>query len=101
MSTNQRKKWIECTCTSPEHVLLLRFFTDEKEKYDHSLYVDVYLQMPKWYKRIWRAIKYIFGYRSRYGDFTEIVYDIERVKELKAFLDAYCEAAPKAESKNV
>ena len=92
-----RKKHIDCTCSSIEHNLRFLYFDDNKDCRDHDLYIDVYLESPSGYKRIWRALKYVFGYKSRYGDFTEIIYDVEKVKELKVFLDEYLEAVPKKE----
>lgn len=92
------KKIIDCYCSSAEHCLHLMYFDDEKNSCNHLLYIEVYLQKQKWYKRIWRGIKYIFGYKSRYGDFTEILYDVEKVEELKKFLNDYIEAAPKPPS---
>ena len=89
------QKCFDCMCTSAEHCLHIRYFDDEKEVDDHQLYIVVYLQKTKWYKRIWRGLKYIFGYRSRYGDFTEIIYDVEKVKELKKFFNDYLKVSPK------
>ena len=91
-----RKKYIDCTCEDISHTLRYKFFDDETEECLHLLYIDVYLDRTKWYKRIWRGLKYIFGHRSIYGDFTEIIYDMEKVKELKTFLDAYIKACPKS-----
>ena len=92
------KKYIDCTCDDIGHTLRFKFFDDEKELCLHLLYIDVYLDKTKWYKRIWRGIKYIFGHRSKYGDFTEIIYDVEKVEELKKFLDGYTKATPKPPS---
>ena len=90
------KKVIDCLCTEAEHCLHLRYFDDESKPCEHLLYIEVYLQRQRWYKRLWRGLKYIFGYKSRYGDFTEIVYDMEKGEELKIFLDEYLKAAPKS-----
>lgn len=91
-----KKKYIDCNCSSIEHTLRFMYFDDNRDTRDHELYIDVYLDKTKWYKRVWRGIKYIFGWRSRYGDFTEIIYGMDEVKELKAFLEEYIKAAPKS-----
>lgn len=95
-----RKQWIDCNCSAVEHTLRFLYFDDDTDIRDHDLYIDVYLVKNKWYKRIWLGIKYIFGYQSKYGNFTEIIYDAEKVKELKAFLGEYLEDAPKRENKS-
>ena len=59
--------YFECECHSDEHTLKFKLFPDIEEP---ELYTSVYLrQWRPWYKRIWVAIKYIFGYKSKYGDF--------------------------------
>jgi len=93
-----RKKYIECMCGTNEHTIRYSFFDDNEDLSDHIFYIDVYLESTKWYKRIWRGIKYIFGYKSRYADFTEVIYNTDKVKELKTFLDEYLKATPKKEN---
>ena len=54
---------IDCNCGSPEHIL--RFIWNDE---DLELYTEV--QLRQWRslpKRIWVAIRYIFGYKSSYG----------------------------------
>ena len=92
----QHKKYIDCICEDIGCTLRFKFFDDETDERVHFLYIDVYLRNKKWYKRIWRGIKYIFGWRSPYGEFTEILYDTDKVKELQAFLEEYIKATPKA-----
>lgn len=59
--------YFECECHSDEHMLKFKFFPDDE---DPMLYASVYLRhWQPWYKRVWVAIKYVFGYKSKYGDF--------------------------------
>lgn len=77
-----------CECYSPEHTFNLFF---DKEKGD--LYLEVFLSTRKpWYERIWPAIKYIFGYRQKYGHFDECIINKDKsiqlyeiVKKFKEF----------------
>lgn len=56
-------EYFECQCHSDEHTL--KFSLDED---DGSLYTSVFLHDYKpWYKKVWPAIKYIFGHTSKYG----------------------------------
>jgi len=57
--------YFECSCYSPENRLVFHY--DEE---DNELYTEVYLfQYHNIFQRIWIAIKYIFGYKCRYGHF--------------------------------
>ena len=65
-----RTHYFDCECSSPEHTLRFVFDTvslwDEAEK--PQIYTEIYLdQYRNVFKRIWIAIKYIFGYKCRYG----------------------------------
>ena len=61
---NLNINYIECACYAPEHAI--RFTFDES---DGELYAEVQLIPVPWYKRIWRALKYIFNYNITYGYF--------------------------------
>ena len=74
-------EYMECQCMSPEH--LVKFHLDLE---DGDLCLDFHLAnwLP-WYKRIWVAIKYIFGYTSKYGHFDELIFkdqDVDKLIEL-------------------
>lgn len=60
--------FITCECYKPEHLIKLSFDSEVGE-----LYAQVFLEEYPWHKRVWIGIKYIFGYKSRFGHFTEIV----------------------------
>ena len=56
--------YFECQCYSPEHRYVFIYDPDENE-----IYVEPHLSTYKnVFKRIWVAIKYIFGYKSKYGN---------------------------------
>jgi len=53
----------DCICFSNEHTLRFVYIEEYNE-----LYLDVYLhQYRNIFKRVWVAIKYVFGYKSKYG----------------------------------
>ena len=72
-----------CKCYNTEHQLIFSYFTDEKE-----VYVSVHL-IPEYriFKRIWNAIKYIFGHRSRYGHFDEFIFKPEDADKLQSIVN--------------
>lgn len=60
-------EYFECACHSDEHRLVFSYDPDDD-------YPDVFASMfinqyEGFFKRIWIAIKYIFGYKCKYGHF--------------------------------
>ena len=41
----------------------------------------------KFLKRVWSAIKYIFGYRSKYGHFDEFIFNKEDSDKLQKIVN--------------
>ena len=56
-------EFFECDCSSDEHTLKFNYNGDCNEFYT-SIYLN---QCRNIFKRIWIAIKYIFGYKCKYG----------------------------------
>lgn len=75
--------YFECECGADEHTL--RFILDKE---DGILYTHIYLNhyLP-WWKRAWRAIRYVFGYRCRYGHWDSWLIRAEDAPRLRALLD--------------
>jgi len=57
-------EYFECECYTPEHTVRFTYDPDDGE-----LYMSVYLWRWPFWKRVWIAIKYVFGYTSKFGDF--------------------------------
>lgn len=74
-----------CQCHNTEHQLIFSYFPEDDDK---DVYVSVHL-IPEYrlWKRIWRAIRYIFGYRSRYGHFDEFIFKKSDAKRLQKVVD--------------
>jgi hypothetical protein len=66
------EKLIRCMCHSPEHQLIIDY--DEE---DNIAYIEYHLCPLPFFQRIKHAAKYIFGHRSIYGDFDEVLVDKE------------------------
>ena len=76
---NFKREYFECSCFSPEHTLSF-WFDDDKEF--SCIYVSVFLSNDVWYKRLIKAVKYVFGYKCRYGHFDEFLFkenDVDRL----------------------
>ena len=70
---------LECQCHSTEHIMLL-------SKIDGDFYLTIHLSKHGFFQRVWHAIKYVFGYRCKYGDFEEIIISDEAKKILASSL---------------
>lgn len=76
-----------CQCNNTEHQLIFTSFEDDE---DCDVYVSVHLT-PEYniWRRIWMAIKYIFGYKCCYGHFDEFIFkksDADRLQKVVNFL---------------
>lgn len=74
-----------CACNSVEHQLVISYFTDER---GGDVYCCIHLKPESnIFKRIWKAVKYIFGHRSIYGDFDEFIFKPGDTDKLQQVLD--------------
>ena len=86
-----QKLSIECLCNSPEHSFM--FMMDDDPSWEMS-YLYVHLNKLSFWQRVVYAVRYIFGYQSKYGCFDEvcltqadldkIVDYIKRVQDVRA-----------------
>lgn len=81
---NMEQEFFICQCNSTEHQLIFSYFTDDKFG---DVYVTVHLVPDTFWKRIRNAIKYVFGHRSKYGDFDEFIFKKEDANKLQAIVD--------------
>jgi hypothetical protein len=82
--------YFECRCGSSEHTLR---FTLDKDPEDPSIYADVYLnQYRTWWKRFWVGVKYIFGYRCKYGHWDNWILVRSDAQRLRDMCDEFISA---------
>lgn len=75
--------YLECACYSDEHRMV---YTLD----DEDLYVSVFLpDYPNFWKRIVNAIKYIFGYKCKYGHFDCFLFNKQNAGQLKDLLEKF------------
>lgn len=68
---------IICACGDVEHQIIFRTIED-----DSDVYMSVHLARCSFFKRLWYGIKYIFGYRCKFGAFGEFILTNERPNHL-------------------
>jgi len=62
-------EYFECSCGANEHTIRFTLDLDLNGYDEPMLYTSVFLDDKPFFSRIWIAIKYIFGYKCRYGHF--------------------------------
>jgi hypothetical protein len=67
-----------CSCSSVEHQIVFSY-DDE----DNLLYAQIHLTHYSFWKRLVKGIKYIFGYKCRYGHWDEFLFSSEHAQDLK------------------
>lgn len=72
---------IICSCSSTEHQVVFKAFDEEIIK---EVYMDIHLVKHSFWQRLKYGLKYIFGYKSRYGAWDEIILDKEHAPQLEA-----------------
>jgi hypothetical protein len=77
-----------CECENIEHQIIFSYFEDDDIK---EVYMSIHL-IPEHniFKRIWKAIKYVFGYRCEYGHFDEMILkksDAKKLLNILKYLD--------------
>jgi hypothetical protein len=79
-------QWLECACHTDEHTLRFSYIPDPD-------YPEVYLSifMDEWgfWKRLWIGIKYVFGYKCKYGHFGCWTLREKDLDRLIGLLEAY------------
>ena len=80
-----QERFIRCACHSPEHQIILAYDPDDQDW--PELFLEVHL--TTWHnplRRFWVALRYLFGYRCAYGEWDEVVLDLDRAKDIHDFL---------------
>jgi hypothetical protein len=78
----QRKTFI-CDCHSLEHQYT--FWYDEEY---NQVYFEPHLTNGgSWYQRFWWRLKYLFGYKCRFGAFDEVLVNPEDAIKIIKFLE--------------
>jgi len=89
-----KREYIECECGTPEHTL--RFTWEDGPDWP-EIYVEVHLDHHYGiFKRIWYGIRYIFGFKSVYGQFDEATLSYDKVKQLKTLCERWMKTHQKA-----
>lgn len=74
-----------CDCNSPEHSF--RFVASQSDLKKPELYLEVFLnQYRSFFQRLVVAVKYLFGYKSKYGHWDVTTLSEDDVERLFVFI---------------
>lgn len=66
-----------CDCCSVEHQIIFRH-----DKEDNWVYAEIHLAKTTFWRRLKYGIKYIFGYKCKYGAFEEFILNKNHIVSL-------------------
>jgi hypothetical protein len=79
------EKILLCACSSAEHQIMINVDNDDPK--DPIVYCTIHLAKLSFFERLVHGIKYIFGYRCKYGDFEEFIFKPEHKDKVKEIYD--------------
>jgi hypothetical protein len=85
---NDLKVFLSCECSSPEHTIVVQVFDwGDNMPYKPDFIVNVQASNYRsFYKRVWAALKYIFGSDLVWND---VIVDRKDIPKLQAAIDHY------------
>lgn len=71
-----------CECSSSEHQIIMKY-----DKDDNCIYCDIHLSNYNFLGRLKNGIKYIFGYKSRFGAWDQFIITDNHTNRLMQLLN--------------
>ena len=87
MKTTQDYSTILCNCKDSEHMIVLHYMDDEE--FGKEIYMEYHLPLLPFWSRLLLSIKYLFGFRSKYGAYGELIITKHNYKEFKPIIDFF------------
>ena len=91
--SGMRHEHFECICDSEEHSMRVTYFVDEWDGMEEDeVYISLYLADRGFWYRLWHGVKYIFGYKSLYGDYQCITIQRQDAERLRDLMNRYIDS---------
>lgn len=74
----QKSEIFVCDCGSREHQIVFEYDID-----DNIVWCHIHLTNYRFWNRLKNGIRYIFGYKCRYGHFDEFIWKVEHADKLE------------------
>lgn len=82
--------FFECHCRSREHFLKFNIDYDEDRPDTSFICVETYIKnYNSFLKRIFVAIKYVFGFNGKDGDFDGFIFKDEDIENLESLIKQF------------
>lgn len=76
---------IICECFTPEHQIIF-FYDEEGNELTARIHLKTYKNV---FKRLYTAIRYVFGYKSRFGEWDNFIVNPNDAEKLIGILQQY------------
>jgi hypothetical protein len=76
-----------CECGSKDHNLILHRF--DEDGWDDEMFISVHLVELPLHKRLWKAVRYVFGYTDAWGHYDEVVLGPDKAQDIVNFLNKF------------
>lgn len=73
---------IRCACRGPQHTVFFDY-----DVTDGDLYLTFHLSDGGFWWRLWRGLKYILGFKERFGHWDEVVVKPEDCNKIQTLLE--------------
>jgi hypothetical protein len=95
-----KSEYFDCACSDFDDVI--RFVYEDEDDGFIELYLEIHLNgRISFFRRIWNAVKYIFGVKTKYGNYGNWILSYNDVDRLQAMLKKYKDAKQKRNDKVV
>ena len=87
VESKMQQETLICQCNSIEHQISFNWIEDKE--LEGEVYMEIHLAKLSFWDRLKHGVKYIFGYRCRYGDFDEVILkknDVHKLEKVVEFL---------------
>ena len=87
VESKMQQETLICQCSSMQHQFSFMWWEDKD--LEGEVYMSVHLSPLSFWKRFKNGIKYIFGHRSIYGDFDDVILrkeDVHKIERVVEFL---------------
>jgi len=84
-----KQLFLLCSCYSPEHQIIIHL-NKGGDMFPPEAYIRIHLVRQSFWYRLMHAIKYVLGYKSKYGAWDEFILDkthAESLREVAKHLD--------------
>lgn len=83
-------EYFDCSCDTAEHTLRMTYFLDDFGNMEEDeIYAEIHLSKYGFWRRVWKALKYVFGYKCRYGHWDCWILKRTDAERLKALIERY------------